>query len=403
MKNLVILIWAALLSSSAFAQKNNETSAAIEYNKFKEQVNKMLMGGNVDFVSMQSIIKKAKEYIDLAAANETTKSSPKTLFFKGEIYTGHLIAFATDTVFAKSEGENYMNTGLEAYKQSLTISSKFKDDIQESIIFKKQIFGMGIDLLYKQEKYGEAAEAYELQVKLSDAMMQVDTVSMFNAGLCYEKNKDFENAARMYKQCAAYNYNAPDIYTMLSYSYRSAGNISEAENTVVEGRKKFPFDQGLIREIVNNKIALGDNEGAETALNEAIAGDPNNKELYYVIGTIYSESKKFDKAEEALLKSLEIDPNYDKSLYNLGAILVSWAGNVQDEANKLGYKHPEYNGLLDKANEIYKRAVPPLDKYVNIKTDDIEVLTLLWQICRNLEDTAKADEYKKRIDALKNK
>jgi Tfp pilus assembly protein PilF len=188
---------------------------------------------------------------------------------------------------------------------------------------------------------------------------------------------------------------------MVSYCYRATGNITEAENIVSEGRKKYPLDQGLIKEMVNNKIASGDNAGAEAALNEAIVGDPNNKDLYYVIGTIYSEANKFDKAEEALNKSLELDPVYEKSLYQLGAILISWAGNIQDSANTLGYKHPDYKKLLADANDIYKRALIPLDKYVGIQTDDLEVLTLLWQISRNLEDTVKAEEYKKRIDALK--
>jgi tetratricopeptide (TPR) repeat protein len=260
---------------------------------------------------------------------------------------------------------------------------------------------MAASMSYEQKNYKDAAEVYELGAKLSSAIEEIDTVSMFNAGLCYEKSGDLNNAARLYKQCADFNYNAPDIYTMVSYCYRASGNLTEAENIVSEGRKKFPLDQGLIKEMVNNKIASGDNAGAEAALNEAISGDPNNKDLYYVIGTIYSESNKFDKAEEALNKSLALDPKYEKSLYQLGAILVSWAGNMQDSANTLGYKHPDYKKVLAEANEIYKRAVLPLDQYVSINTEDLEVLTLLWQISRNLEDTAKAEEYKKRMDALK--
>ncbi|MEN9401156.1 MAG: hypothetical protein RL632_2259 [Bacteroidota bacterium] len=401
MKNLAILIGTALLSSSAFAQKNNETSAAIEYNKFKDQVTMMMMGGGSDFAAMQSTIKKAKEFIDLAAANETTKSSPKTLFFKGEIYTGYLMAFATDTVFAETEAENYLNTGLAAYKQSLTVSAKFKGDIQESILQKKQIFGMGIDQLYQQEKYAETAEAYELQVRLSDAMMQVDTVSLYNAGICYEKAKQYEKAGNKFSEAARFNYKLPYAYAKASGNYRLAGKSDMAKAIISEGRKKFPTDRDLLLELVNISIDEGDNAGAEAALAAAIATDPNNKILHYTIGTIYSQLKQNDKAEMALNKALEIDPQFDDALYQLGAILVTWAGEKKTEANQLKFGDARYDAMLKEADDIYKRALVPLEKYIAKNPNDKDVLTILYQLHRSLGNTEKAIEFKKRADAIK--
>ncbi len=387
----------------SFSQKTAETDAAIKFQAYETA----LYSG--DFVKAQKSITDAKLSIDQAASNDETKNSPKTLFYKGEIYLGYLLAYAQDSVMLEEISEKYLEEAVSAFGNCYSISKSiggkvyknYKADLKETIDNKKALFGLAANMSYEQQKYADAAEVYELGAKLSGTIEEIDTVSMFNAGLCYEKSGDLTNAAKLYRQCADYNYNAPDIYTMVSYCYRASGNLTEAENIVTEGRKKFPLDQGLIKELVNNKIASGDNAGAEAALNEAIAGDPYNKDLYYVIGTIYSESNKFDKAEEALNKSLELDPKYEKSLYQLGAILVSWAGNIQDSANTLGYKHPDYKKLLAEANEIYKRAIVPLDQYVSINTEDLEVLTLLWQISRNLEDTVKAEEYKKRMDALK--
>ncbi len=402
MRILYTLSFVALCNIS-FSQKMAETDAAITYKAFTEA---FYYG---DLVKAQKAITEAKGYIDQAASNDETKNSPKTLLYKGEIYLGYLLAFAQDSILLEEISEKYIDEAVLAFENCYAVSKSlggkvfknYKADLKESIDGKKAIFGLAANMNYEQKKYADAAEVYELGAKLSGAIEEIDTVSMFNAGLCYEKSGDLTNAARLYRKCAEYNYNAPEIYSMVSYCYRASGNLIEAENIVSEGRKKFPLDQSLIKELVNNKIASGDNAGAEAALNEAIAGDPYNKDLYYVIGTIYSESNKFDKAEEALLKSLELDPNYERSLYQLGAILVSWAGNIQESANTLGYKHPDYKKLLADANEIYKRAIVPLDKYVSIKRDDLEVLTLLWQISRNLEDTTKAEEYKKRMDALK--
>jgi tetratricopeptide (TPR) repeat protein len=402
MRILYTLSFVALCNIS-FSQKMAETDAAIAFNAYTTA----LYSG--DLAKAQKSITDAKTSIDQAASNDETKNSPKTLFYKGEIYLGYLMAYSQDSILLEQISDKYIDEAVNSFKSCYAVSKStggkvfktYKADLKETIENKKSLFSMAANMSYEQKNYKDAAEVYELGAKLSSAIEEIDTVSMFNAGLCYEKSGDLNNAARLYKQCADFNYNAPDIYTMVSYCYRASGNLTEAENIVSEGRKKFPLDQGLIKEMVNNKIASGDNAGAEAALNEAISGDPNNKDLYYVIGTIYSESNKFDKAEEALNQSLALDPKYEKSLYQLGAILVSWAGNMQDSANTLGYKHPDYKKVLAEANEIYKRAVLPLDQYVSINTEDLEVLTLLWQISRNLEDTAKAEEYKKRMDALK--
>ncbi len=401
MKNLAILIGAALLSSSAFAQKNNETSAAIEYLKFKDQVKMMMMEGKIDFSIIQPTIAKAKEFIDLAAANETTKTSPKTLYYKGEIYTGYLIAFSTDSVFAKTESENYLNIGLAAYKQSLSVSGKFRGDIETSIIKQRSIYGSNIDTLYKYEKYKEAAEACELLVKLSDVVGQVDTSTIYFTGVCFEKAKMYEKAGDKYSQAARYNYKLPNAYARASVNFRLAGKSDLAKAIITEGRKKFPTDRDLLLELVNISIDEGDKAGAEAALAAAIATDPNNKILHYTIGTIYSQLNQHDKAETALNKALEIDPEFERGMFQLGAVLVTWAAEKKTEANQLKFGDARYDVLLKEADDIYRRALIPLEKYIAKNPNDKDVLTILYQLHRSLGNTEKAIEFKKRADAIK--
>lgn len=389
-----------LFSSQLIAQKTNETSAAIEYNKYSDNMTMMMMGAG-DAELGKKAIEKAKGYIDLAAANETTKESPKTLFYKGQIYTGYLMAFGTDSVFMATNGENYLNTGLESYKKSLAVSSKYKEDIENSINQKKGLFSMGINMLYDQGKFSETAEAYEMQVQLSDGMNQIDTLSMFNSGVCYEKANDFVNAARMYSLCSKTGYKAPSIYNIASASYRKAGKNEEAKAIIAEGRKKYPTDRELLLELVNINIGAGDAAGAEVALNEAIAADPKNKLLYYTIGTIYIDLKQNEKAEASLNKALEIDPNYADAQYQLGAHLVTWAADTQAAASQLKLNDPKYDKMLQEADAIFKRALIPLEKFITISPNDKDVLTILYQLYRNLGNPEKSAEYKKRADAIK--
>ncbi len=394
------LFLALFMATYVHSQKSNETSAAMEYIKFSDNLNMMMMGGG-SIETAQSTIKKGKEYIDLAAENESTKNSAKTLYYKGEIYTGYLIAFATDSVFMKENGENYLNIGLESYKKSLSLSQKYKPEIEESINKKKALFGMGVGILYEKKMYKETAEAYEMQVMLSDVMGQIDTVSLYNSAVCYEKASVYDKAGSNYEKLGKIGHKGTSCYILASSCYRKMKDIQRAKTLIEEARKKAPLDKDLLLELVNINIDSGNASGAESALNEAIIADPQNKQLHYTIGTIYIDLKQNEKAEAALMKALEIDPNYQDALYQIGAHLVTWAGDVRTAANQLKFGDPNYDKMIVQSDDIYRRALTPLEKYIGLSPNDKDVLTILSQLHRSLGDMNKSAEYKKRADAIK--
>jgi Tfp pilus assembly protein PilF len=111
--------------------------------------------------------------------------------------------------------------------------------------------------------------------------------------------------------------------------------------------------------------------------------------------------KQNEKAEQALVKALEIDPNYEDALYQLGAHLVNWAGEIRNTANNLKINDPNYDKMLAESDATYKKAVSPLEKYAEKNPTDKSVLTILFQLHRNLGNMEKAAEYKKRADSIK--
>jgi tetratricopeptide (TPR) repeat protein len=187
---------------------------------------------------------------------------------------------------------------------------------------------------------------------------------------------------------------------LASSAYRKTGNIEKAMEIIADARKDYPTDRDLLLELVNTNIDAGNAAGAEAALNDAIATDPMNKQLHYTIGTIYIDLKENEKAETALNKALELDPDYLNAQYQLGAHLVTWAGNVKTEANQLKFGDPNYNKLILQSDDTYKRALIPLEKYIISNPEDKAVLTILFQLQRNLGNSEKALEYKRRADAL---
>lgn len=402
MKNKVaktsLIAGALIISASTFAQKKNETSAAVE---FKNKYQMSMATGDVEGAKKALIA--AKEFIDLAAEHVETKESPKTLYYKGEIYANFLMLGmqTMDTTFMKLGGEDALDVAIAAYKKGFDVSDKFDGDIKDAVYQKKAMLDPYANMLYKNNMFKEAGELYMTQADLSSAVSELDSTSIFNGSLCFEKGSEFIKAAEGYEKLAKVGYKGTTTYVLASSAYRKGGNIEKAKAIVAEGRKKHPSDRDLLLELVNTNIDAGDAAGAEAALNEAITKDPNNKQLHYTIGTIYIDLKENEKAEKALNKSLEIDPDYGDALYQLGAHLVTWAGDTKTAANQLKFGDPNYNKMVQQADDTYKRALVPLEKYIGKNPNDKDVLTILFQLNRSLGNTEKALEYKKRADAIK--
>jgi len=396
--NFARVAWIAgtlLTSFQTIAQKSNETSAVLEYRKATDAMS------SGDMALAKKSLDKAKGFIDLAAEHVDTKESPKTLFYKGEIYTAYLLVNATDAEFIKANGETYLQTGLDSYKKGYTVSDKFDKDIESAIYAKKVLFAGEIGKLYDEKKFSEARQAYDVEVKLSEVINETDSLSTFNAGVCAEKAGETAIAAQRYKSAAKMGYKAPEIYAIASSALRKDGKTSEAKEIIELGRKSYPSDRALLLELVNMNIDAGDTKAAEASLSEAIAADPTNKQLYYVIGTIYIELKQDDKAEAALNKAIELDPGYADAQYQLGAHLVTVAGQTKADASNLKLGDPNYEKMLAKGDEYYKKAIAPLEAYIAKNPNDKEVLKILSQIYRSLRNTEKSEEYKKRADAIK--
>lgn len=393
----VLITGALILSTVTIAQKKNETSAAVE---FKNKYLTALATG--DFETAKKSLVAAKGFIDLAAENPETKESPKTLWLKGEIYSNFMVLGmqTQDTSFMKLAGEDAIDVSIASFKKGYDVSDKLDADIRESVYQKHAMLDGMAGMLYNANMFKEAAEVYETETKFMDAVGEMDSTSIFNASLCYEKAGDYAKAAAGYSKLAKAGYRGAICYSLASGAYRKNGQIEEAKAIIAEGRKLYPTDREMLLDLVNINIDAGDAAGAEKALNEAIAADPNNKQLHYTIGTIYIDLKQNEKAEAALNKALAIDPEYSDAMYQLGAHLISWGMETNTEASNLKMGDPKYNVMLQEADARFRRAIAPLEKYILKFPKDKDVLTILSQLYRSIGDSAKSEEYKKRADAL---
>ena len=119
------------------------------------------------------------------------------------------------------------------------------------------------------------------------------------------------------------------LFTAFTYSNKK--NFEEAIaklNEAIQIDSKYPsayLNLGLLY------ILLGDNENAIANYKKAVEVRPSAK-AYHGLASAYGYAKQHQKAIETSLKSLEINPNYALSYFNLG--VSYWSLKKYDKAEK---------------------------------------------------------------------
>jgi Tfp pilus assembly protein PilF len=354
------------------AQNKFVTDAGMRIKKYNPMMN--------GYEPSKKLVEEAKSFIDQAQVTPDAKDYYKMHYYKGQIYYALIELGGIDASSSgKAPDEKMLKDYSEIVKSSFQEVMKdpkkaFVKDVEDFINPRAEMaFQMGVKA-YNDKKFDQAAVmflgAYEVSKFIGkenkDAFTNT-TLSLSNGVDAYLAEKKFDEALKL------------------------ASQIDEA----------LPGNIDIQISLINICLQKADMEGAEKYLKSALAIDPNNKQLYYVLGTSYIDLKQNEKAEEVLNKAIEIDPNYSEAQYQLGAHLYNWANDLKYQAGQLDYKDPKAPELDKQANAIMNRAIVVLEKYIDKNPNEKPVLDILYKVHYKLENTDKAMEYKKRLDALK--
>ena len=350
---------ALFAGSIAFGQKKTETDAALAFKSFETALNAQ------DLVNAKKSLIKAKGFIDAASTNAETENSPKTLFYKGEIYASSALLMG-DPEIKSTFPENAISVAVAAYNKAYTTSDKFDGDIQNSVGTILMMGDAQAKAFFDAQKFEEAAKMYAMNAEVGGAVNRIDTIYYYYAAISSQNAKDWANTAKYYRKCAELNFKPEETYLNAATAYVSAKQEDEA--------KKF--------------------------LEESITKAPKNKYLYYVLGTIYMDDKDDAKVEENLKKAIEIDPKFADAQFNLGSYFFTKGMEIRrtadNESDRTKQKEILANSLV-----YLDKAMPALEAYVAIVPNEREVLKSLWQISRAKGDTEKEAKYKKMMDEAK--
>ena len=109
-----------------------------------------------------------------------------------------------------------------------------------------------------------------------------------------------------------------------------------AKNYLATGLTAYPDNASILTSLINLYLTTNEDPAKIVELlDEAKKAMPDNPSLYYVEGNIYAGIKKFDEADAAYNKALEINPTYDMAYYGLASVLLKRGEELVDEMNAL--------------------------------------------------------------------
>ena len=429
MKKTIQILALAALPLLGVAQKAKVQNAWRALNDYESTLN-----DKPDF----DYLKKAKENIDLATANEETKNQAKTYAYKCRImyniYQYNLraeqkkleatvtdknarieAAYGLTPLFEFEEAGNALDKIKEVdpkYFDNIMNVMKggnmpSEDDLKLANVagqlkFEASNIAVG---KYKAKDFDKSAE-YFYKAAIMNSLMtgKKDTASFYNACISAQKAKNLTKMIDYNKKMIDQKISSPYNYQTIYDAKLAQKDTAGANEYLKIGRKTFPNDVYLMNRETEIFLQKGEQEKALANLQAAIEKEPTNPQLQLVLGNVYdnlanpkgksgkdtTRPADFDnmvtKAAEHYQKAIDLKPtnqeSYFSALYNIGALYNNYGGTLQTKANNLSLAEAKTKGkeLEAKSQEFYKKAIPYIEQALIVKSDDKSCMIALRKL-----------------------
>ncbi|MGY0406892.1 MAG: tetratricopeptide repeat protein [Polaribacter sp.] len=370
-----------------------------------------------DFTTALASVKS----VDGLLVTMDSKYKAKYYFLKGQALAGKNNYEKAATAF-----NNLFNYEKEIDKKRYTKDAQpMLNDLVQKVSKKAISF-------YNDDKnYSEAAKNFYLTYKLSPK----DTSFLYNAAISSSLAKDYNSALNYYKELKDIGYTGiatkyfatnketgkvenlgsksnrdamvkfgkyttptvkiskskqAEIIKNIGYIYVNQGKPEEAIAALDEARKTNPKDINLILNEAQMYIKLKKMDKFGELMKEAVKLDPTNPTLFFNLGVVNYNQNRIEEAIGFYKKAIALDPKYRDAYMNTAVAILFGEKAIVDEMNENLSNLKKYDALQIKQKELYKKALPYMEKADALKRTEDTVRSLL-NMYDTLEITDKAD------------
>lgn len=421
MKKLITIICALLISSSAFAQKNEV--------KAMEKALK-----NLNFAEA----KAASASAEALMGNMDDKTKAKFYFLKGKAH------------YANGAGTDAdIDTAIESFDKLKAVELamgklKYTDEATEIKTQMLNSFLTKANESIQSKDYASAAKRFEKAYKMSPQ----DTTYLYYAASSAVNAQDYKTSLDYYlqlknmgytgKQMRYYatnketgveelfgsemlrdasvkagQYVAPkqemaeskfaEIVKNIALIYVAENQNEKALGAMADARASNPDDLGLILSEANVHLKMGNRDKFKELMEEATTKDPDNAELQYNLGVLAAEGGNTEAAMKYYKKALALDPNYADAQINMAVVILDGEAAIVEEMNGLGNSAADnrrYDELKEERAELYRTAIPYLKKALELKKNNLDAARTLMNIYSALGETDKFKEMRTKVEAM---
>ncbi len=382
MKKLHVFLAIMCMSAMVFAQTRNLKDA-----------DRALKNGKLD---------KALTAIKLAMEEPENQAIANAWFSQGKIYT----ALMTTKEPEFAELEKNPKLALESFSKAFTMDESGKIRILGSVEVHKLI-GASYDAgakYYEEKKYAEAAEAFENSVNAGKLIEIVDTMGLFNTALCADLAQNKPMAKEYYLKLVEIKADQPTVYTSLAAIYKDENDKANAAKYADLAVELFPDNYNALINAASIHLMLQNAERAQKILSDMAEKYADNPIVFFALGVAYDQIKMPNDAEKAYIKAIELKPDYFDAIFNLGAFYVSQGVAIKAEADDIPPTETQkYDAMIERSNDMFKKAVPRLEQALEMKPNDIPVMSTLKDLYVHLRIMDKANAMDAEIKKLENK
>jgi len=340
-------------------------------------------------------------------------------YFTVYFQDGKLVAWKETTKVVEDGIAKAFEAYSKAYELDPKTASKVKEGLTHLVNYCKQLG----DVSYTTHNFTDAgaafAQAYDME--LHPAYNEPEPMLLYNAGVSMtidgsEHPESFKQGADYLSRALAADYNDSEgrIYYYLFHCYygqreENPDMLLKAKDTLLAGVTKYPTNdlilQGLMQLYTSEKN-VGDPADLVTLIDNAIAADPSNIDLWFGRGRIFYALKDFDESIASFRKVTELKPDLFEGYYYLGLFYIFKGDDANQKFNEQQFNNQAaYDAGLKEVNAIYMEALPVLEKALELKPNDKDTVYNLKQLCFRLRDEegvmAKYEKYNALHNQLK--
>ncbi len=358
----------------------------------------------------QKKLTEAKKYIDESSANSETSTDGKTWFYKALIYINLYRLSPDDTML--------FSTALTSFKKAYAFDTKqkFTDEIRANVdTLRQSLYQRGVEKFNLRDFEGSMIQI-EQAANVYSILNLTDTTLLLTAAVAAERADRMDKARDYYLEVLKAGKNTPDIYFGLTNFYTKLNEKDNAYEIIKKGRELYPKDQDLIKAETNMYLAFKENDKALEKLLMISQEDTANPSVFYALGTLYNNiyndatqtkevrNSMLDKAVQAYEKAIAINPAFFESYFNLGILYNNVAAEILLKANNLpNDAMAEYDKLKVEADSYLNKAIPYLEKALEITPTDLDTMMALKQIYVRLKLLDKVKSINEKISERQKK